>query len=183
MFESRSCQPKFRIKCDIAHGRSLSPAAHLRMARQVTPFRTIGICATINQNVCQGGEKLDLSFQITPVGDTTSREISAASQELRGVIERIPGVARVEPQRIPAPDHAKGVLVDALGAFALSVAPAVLKAVLQALQTVLSRQPQPTKVLIQTKDGQVSFEFDPKKISLQELVSAAERLRAAAPPG
>jgi len=64
----------------------------------------------------------------------------------------------------------------------LSVAPAVLKAVLQALQTVLSRQPTATKVLIQTKGGQVSFEFDPKRISLQELVSAAERLGAAAPP-
>ena len=68
------------------------------------------------------------------------------------------------------------------GGLALSVAPAVLKAVLQALQNVLSRQPSVTKVLIQTKGGQVSFEFDPKRISLQELVSAAERLGAAAPP-
>jgi hypothetical protein len=53
---------------------------------------------------------------------------------------------------------------------------------MQALQTVLSSHPA-TKVLIKTKDSQVSFEFDPKKISLQELVSAAERLRAAAPSG
>jgi hypothetical protein len=126
---------------------------------------------------------LDLSLHITLAGDTTAREISAASRELRGVIERIPGVARMEPERVPAPDHAKGALVDAIGAFALSVAPAVLKGVLQALQTVLSRQPQATKVLSKTKDGQVSFEFDPKRISLGELVSAAERLRAAAPSG
>jgi hypothetical protein len=49
----------------------------------------------------------------------------------------------------------------------------VLKAVFQALQTVLSRQPAATKVLIKTKDGEVSFEFDPKKISLRELVNAA----------
>jgi copper chaperone CopZ len=124
---------------------------------------------------------VNLSLQIAPVGDTTAREISAVSQEVRDVLERLPGVTRVESQRVPAPDHAKGALVDALEGLALSVAPAVLKAVLQALQTVLSRQPPATKVLIQTKGGQVSFEFDPKKISLQQLVSAAERLGAAAP--
>ena len=124
---------------------------------------------------------MDLSLQISPVGDTTAREISAASQEVREVLERLQGVERMGPQRVPTPDHTKGGLVDLLGGLALSVAPAALKAVLQALQTVLSRQPPATKVLIQTQGGQVSFEFDPKKISLQELVNAAERLRAAAP--
>jgi hypothetical protein len=126
--------------------------------------------------------KVDLSLQISPVGNTTAREISAASQEVRNILERLPGMERIEPQRVPAPDQTKGGLVDLLGGLALSVAPTVLKAVLQALQTVLSRQPSATKVLIQTKGGQVSFEFDPKRISLQELVSAAERLGAAAPP-
>jgi hypothetical protein len=129
-----------------------------------------------------GRIKVDVSLQISPVGDTTAREVSAASQEVRDVLERLPGVERIEPQRVPAPDQTKGGLVDLLGGLALSVAPAVLKAVLQALQTVLSRQPTATKVLIQTKGGQVSFEFDPKRISLQELVSAAERLRAVGPP-
>jgi hypothetical protein len=126
--------------------------------------------------------KVDLSLQISPVGNTTAREISVASQEVRNILERLPGMERIEPQRVPAPDQTKGGLVDLLGGLALSVAPTVLKAVLQALQTVLSRQPSATKVLIQTKGGQVSFEFDPKRISLQELVSAAERLGAAAPP-
>jgi len=125
---------------------------------------------------------VDLSLQITPVGDTTAGEISAASREVRDVLERVSGVTRMEPRRVPAPDHAKGVLVDALGGLVLSAAPAVLRAILQTLQAVLSRQPQSTKVLIQTKDGQVSFEFDPKRTSLQELVNAAERLRAVAPP-
>ena len=125
---------------------------------------------------------MDLSLQISPVGNTTAREVSAAAREVRDILERLPGVERIEPQRVPAPDQTKGGLVDLLGGLALSVAPAVLKAVLQALQTVLSRQPTATKVLIQTKGGQVSFEFDPKRISLQELVSAAERLGAAAPP-
>ena len=124
---------------------------------------------------------MDLSLQISPAGDTTAREISAASQEVRDVLERLPGVERIGPQRVPAPDQSKGGLVDLLGGLALSVAPAVLKAVLQTLQAVLSRQPQLTKVLIQTKDGQVSFEFDPRRISLQELVTAAERLGAATP--
>ena len=104
---------------------------------------------------------MDLSLQITPSGDTTSREISTASQELREILERLPGVARIEPHRIPAPDHSKGALVDAIGGFALSLAPTVLKALLQSVQAVLSRQPAPTKVLIETKDGKVNFEFDP----------------------
>jgi hypothetical protein len=123
--------------------------------------------------------EMDLSLHITPVGDTTAREISAVSQEVRQVLERLPGVARIEPHRVPAPDHAKGALVDVLGSLALSIVPVVLKAVLQTLQAVLSRQPQSTKVLIQTKGGQVSFEFDPKRTSLQELVDATERLGAA----
>ena len=123
---------------------------------------------------------MDLSLQIVPVGNTTAREISAASQELRGALERLQGVARVEPHRVAAPDHAKGGLVEALGGLLVSVAPGVLSGLMQALQTVLSYHPA-TKVLIQTKDGQVSFEFDPKKISLKELVNAAQRLRGAAP--
>ena len=39
---------------------------------------------------------VDLSVQITPVGDTTAREISAASQEVRDALERIRGAARIE---------------------------------------------------------------------------------------
>ncbi len=124
---------------------------------------------------------MELSLQITAVGDTTAREISAASQEVRDVLERLSGVQRIEPQRVPAPDHAKGGLVEALGGLAVSLVPDVLKGVLQALQTVLSRQPAATKVSIKTKDGEFSFEFDPKKISLRELVNAAERLRTAPP--
>jgi len=57
----------------------------------------------------------------------------------------------------------------------------VLKAVLQTLQAVLSRQPASTKILIKTRDEEFNFEFDPKKISLRELVRAAERLSAVPP--
>ena len=124
---------------------------------------------------------MELSLQITAVGDTTAREISAASREVREVLERLVGVEQIEPQRVPAPDHAKSGLVEALGGFAISLVPAVLKGVLQALQTILSRQPAATKVSIKTKDGEISFEFDPKKISLRELVNAADRLRAVPP--
>jgi len=124
---------------------------------------------------------MDVLLQIAPVGDTTPREISAASEELRDALEHLPGFARIESLRVPAPDHAKGAFVDALGGFALSFAPAVLKAVLQTLQAVLSRQPAPTKILIKTKDEEFNFEFDPKKTSLQELLCAAERLSAVPP--
>ena len=121
---------------------------------------------------------MELSLQITAVGDTTAREISVASQEVREVLERLAGVERNEPERVPAPDHAKSGIVEALGGFAISLVPEVLKGVFQALQTVLSRQPAATKVSIKTKDGEIVFEFDPKKISLRELVNAADRLRA-----
>ncbi len=124
---------------------------------------------------------MELSLNITPVGDTTSREIASASQELREILERLPGVARIEPHRIPAPGRSKGAFVDVVGGFALSLAPTVLKALLQTVHAVLSRQPAPTEVLIETKVGKFNFKFDPKKVSLQELVEAAERLSAAAP--
>jgi hypothetical protein len=58
---------------------------------------------------------VDLSLQISPVGDTTAREVSAASQEVRNVLERLPGVEWIAPQRVPAPDQTKGGLVDLLG--------------------------------------------------------------------
>ncbi len=122
---------------------------------------------------------MDLSLRITSLGDTTPREISAASAELRDVLERLPGVERVAPHHVAAPGGAKGFVADALGSLAVSLAPTVVKALFQTLQSVLSRQLAATKVSIETKDGKFSFEFDPKKISLQELVSAAERLGAA----
>jgi hypothetical protein len=151
------------------------------MCKLVSPFVLSPIALNLTNCLDREDIELELSLQITPVGDTTAREISAASQEVRDAIERLAGVERIEPQRVSAPDRAKGGLVAALGGFAVSLVPDVLKAVLQALQTVLSRQPAGTKVSIKTKDGEFSFEFDPKKISLRELVNAAERLRRAAP--
>jgi hypothetical protein len=124
---------------------------------------------------------MELSLLITPAGDTTAREISAATQDVRDLLERLPGVSAVAPQQVPAPDHAKGAFVDALGSLVLSVAPAALQGVLQLLQSVLAPRPQ-TKFSLQSKDGQVSFEFDPKKISLQDMVDAVQQLRGAAPP-
>ena len=70
---------------------------------------------------------MDLSLQISPVGDTTAREVSAASQEVRNVLERLPGVERIAPQRVPAPDQTKGGLVDLLGGLALSAPPLCLR--------------------------------------------------------
>jgi hypothetical protein len=124
---------------------------------------------------------MELSLQIIPAGDTTAREISAATQDVRDMLERLPGVSAVAPQRVGAPDRAKGGLIDALGSLVLSVAPAALQGVLQLLKSVLASRPQ-TKFMLQTKDGQVSFEFDPRKISLQEMVDAVQQLRGAAQP-
>jgi hypothetical protein len=122
---------------------------------------------------------VEFSLEMIPVGDTTRREISEASRDLRDALERLQGVARVEPMQESTPDQGKGV-GEAVGKFLISLAPAALRAVMQALKTVLGPHPQ-TKVLIQTKGGKFSFEFDPKTISIQELVAAADRLRAAGP--
>jgi hypothetical protein len=124
---------------------------------------------------------MDISLQMIAVGDTTSREISKASQDLRDALERLQGVAQIETVEEATPDHAKGI-TEAVGKFLVSLAPAALRAAMQALKTVLAPHPQ-TKVVIETnaKGGKFSFEFDPKTVSLQELVAAADRLRAAAP--
>ena len=124
---------------------------------------------------------MDLSLQIIPAGDTTAHEVAAASQEVRRALERMPGVADVVTRRVAAPDGAKGAVVDALGGLLVSVAPWALKALTQAVQTVLARQPQ-TEILIETKDGKFTFRFDPKKIGLQELGNFAQQLRGAAQP-
>jgi hypothetical protein len=121
---------------------------------------------------------MDFSLQIKPAGNTTPRELSAASEDVRLSLERLPGVERVAPRQLPAPDGAKSGLVKAIGELAMSLAPTAIKEALQAVIAALAQRP-PTKVLIESKDGKVSFEFDPKRISLQELVAAAERLRAA----
>jgi hypothetical protein len=122
---------------------------------------------------------MDLELQIVAVGDTTSREISDASEELRTLLERLAGVDEVSAQSAQAPDKAKG-LGAALGGLALKVAPAAFHAVMRTLKTALTPHP-PTKVVVQTKGAKFRFEFDPKTISLEELVAAADRLRAAAP--
>jgi hypothetical protein len=121
---------------------------------------------------------MDLSLHITPADDTTVREVSAASEEIRQRLERLPGVTRVAPRQVAAPDGAKGGLVSAIGELALSIAPDAIKSALQALLGTLAQRPA-TKVTIESKDTKVSFEFDPKQVSLQELVAAAEKLRAA----
>jgi hypothetical protein len=54
-----------------------------------------------------------------------------------------------------------------------------VKAALQILQAVLSRHP-PAKFMIQNKDAQISFEYDPRKNSLQDLVECTVRLCVAA---
>jgi len=120
-----------------------------------------------------------LSLQVIPVGDTTSHEISEASQNLRDALERLQGITQIETEPEETPDQTKGV-GEAVGKFLVSLAPAALRAMMQALKTVLGPYPQ-TKVLIQTKGAKFSFEFDPKTVNLQELVAAADRLRAAAP--
>lgn len=122
---------------------------------------------------------MELSVQVIPVGDTTRREIAEASQDLRNAVERLQGVARIEAVQEPVGDGGKGV-GEVIGKFMISLAPAALRAIMQALRTVLAPHPQ-TKIVIQTKDGRFNFEFDPKTVSLQDLGALADRLRTAAP--
>jgi hypothetical protein len=126
------------------------------------------------------GTQVELSLEVIPVGDTTPHEISEASQNLRNALQRLQGITQIETVREETPDQSKGV-AEAVGKFLVSLAPAALRAMMQALKTALGPHPQ-TKVLIQPKGGgKFSFEFDPKTVSLQELVAAADRLCTAAP--
>jgi hypothetical protein len=117
---------------------------------------------------------LDLSLQIVAVGDTTPREISAASEDLHDALYRLPGIASIRAVQIPSPDQTKGGLVDDLGNLAVSLVPTTLRTLLQIAKSVLSPHPQ-TKVVV--KSGEVRLEFDPRQISLEELVTAAQKLR------
>jgi hypothetical protein len=121
-----------------------------------------------------------LTLRIIATGDTTPREISAATEEVRTSLERTRGIERATPPREAAPGSAKG-LTDALGSLAVTLAPAALKGAFQVVQAALARQPT-TKIVVEHKDTKFQFEFDPRKTSLQDLVAAAERLRAAAEP-
>ena len=123
---------------------------------------------------------MQLIVQIEPVGDTTGHELSAAAQELRQALGRVTGVAGAEPIREQGPGGAKGI-ADVLGQLVVSLAPEALKGALRTLQASLARHP-PTKVRIKYKDTVISFDFDPKTVTLQELTEAAERLRRAAAP-
>ena len=119
---------------------------------------------------------MDLSLQILPVGDTTPREIAAASQELQELLQHFPGMSRVETVPMPAPEGSKGPVATALGDLALSVAPTLVRGMLGIVRAILARQPGLTEVAIQTKDGKFSAKFDPKTVTLTELGQLAERL-------
>ena len=121
-----------------------------------------------------------LTLRIIATGDTTPREISAATEEVRSSLERTRGIERATPQREAASGSAKG-LADVLGNLAVTLAPSALKGAFQVVQAALARQPT-TKIVVEHKDTKFQFEFDPRKTSLQDLVAAAERLRAAAEP-
>jgi hypothetical protein len=122
---------------------------------------------------------MDISLETVPVGDTTSRELSKAAQDLRAALEGLEGVTQINIAQQPTPERGKGV-GEVVGKFFVSMAPAAVSVVMQALKTVLAPHPQ-TKVVIETKGGKFKFEFDPKTVSLKELVAAADQLRAVAP--
>jgi esterase/lipase superfamily enzyme len=76
------------------------------------------------------------------------------------------------------PQRGKAVFLNRLFASGKAIA----KAVLQALHAMLSRT-RTTKVLIRTKNGRVTFEFDPKRISIEGLVQAVGRIGQGKPEG
>lgn len=65
---------------------------------------------------------MGLALQITPVGDTSAREISAAWQDVCEVQERVLDIARIELRRIPASGQDKGV-ADVLDNLFMPVSP------------------------------------------------------------
>ena len=118
-----------------------------------------------------------LTLSISPAGNTTSREVLNATQQVRSALERTPGIQRTVPQRVKAPEQAKGV-ADALGTLMVTLVPDVLKTTFSVLKESLARHP-PTKILIEHGATKLNFEFDPKTTSMQDLAAFAERLQLA----
>ena len=61
---------------------------------------------------------MEISLQVIPAGDTTTQEISKASQDLRDALEGLHGV---EIPRAPPPEGAMGV-AEVIGNFVVSLA-------------------------------------------------------------
>ena len=121
---------------------------------------------------------MELSVSFVGIGNTTEREIVALTQTVQDALRRAPGAELLGPVRRPAPEGTKGGVFEEIGSFLLTAAPAALKQLLPLLKSVLTRPGQPmTEVIIEDRGSKATFKFNPKDVTLQDLVDNVLRLR------
>jgi len=118
---------------------------------------------------------VEITVVLIPVGKTTEREVAALRTEVQGAVQRLRGVERVGPVRSQAPEGAKGV-AEAVGAFLVGLPAGAVSDVFDVIKGVLTRPAQPPAKVKVTADD-VELEFDPRRVSLDDMASFVERLR------
>jgi hypothetical protein len=117
-----------------------------------------------------------MTVKLIPLENTTPREIRALRNEVEDAVRRMRGVGCVAPIHTDAPVGSKGIAED-VGAFLVGIPPSIIAGVLESIKAILLRPAQPqTKVKI-TAAG-IELEFDPKRVSLDEMATFVDRLRA-----
>jgi hypothetical protein len=121
---------------------------------------------------------MELTVSLVPLGNTTEREIAILTQEVRDALRRVPGIEALEPVYKEAPDGTKGGFFEEVGSFLLTATPTALKLLLPLLKSILMRPGQPmTEVVVKERNSEVHFKFNPKDVSIQDLVDNVLRLR------
>ena len=118
---------------------------------------------------------MNITITLVPMGKTSEREIAALRARVQGAVERLRGVREVMPVRSDTPEGAKGVAAT-VGAFLVGVAPEVVAGVFETIKAVLARPAQPPAEVKVTAAG-VELEFDPRRMSLDDMAIFVERIR------
>ena len=118
---------------------------------------------------------MNILVRLVPVGNTTKREITILRTEVQDAVDRLGGVERVAPVQSETPEGAKGVADDA-AAFLVGLPPGLISGVFETIKGVLTRPAQPPAKVKVTAAG-VELEFDPHRISLDDMAQFVERIR------
>jgi hypothetical protein len=118
---------------------------------------------------------VDITVRLLPVGNTTPWEIVALRTEVQDAVESLRGVERVIPVQGNAPEGARGIAHE-IAAFLVALPSGIIPGVFQIIKSVVTRPAQPP-VKVKVSAVGVDLEFDPGRISLDEMAQFVEQLR------
>ena len=107
--------------------------------------------------------------------EMTKREVAALSRELGDELCRRRKAEGVKPVRASSPEVAKG-FVDVIGSFLVGLPVDAITGVLDIIKAVAARPGQPPFTMKITRDT-TEVSFDPRRITPDEVVKLAKRLR------